>query len=125
MESYSHPRFRGTLRSLPQTLLLLIRTCLAASPNDAVTPSHTDLSSLSECIKAAVYRLFIVLNPFVSRETRTATTLVGMVKLTAICGIGSTLWIWSKRNKKSKPPGSSDGSNAYASGATGKCIVVL
>ncbi|KAF2792429.1 hypothetical protein K505DRAFT_246685 [Melanomma pulvis-pyrius CBS 109.77] len=118
MESYSHPRFLGTLRSLPQTLLLLIRTCLAASPNDAVTPSHTHLSSLSGRIKAAGYRLFIVLNPFVSQDTWTATTLVGMVKLTAVCGIGSALWIWSKRNKKSKPPGSSDGSNAYASAAT-------
>lgn len=123
MESYSHPTSYGTWRSLPQTFLLLLRTCLAASPDRTVAQSHTGPSSIFECIKAFAYRLLINLNPFVRQGTWTSTTFVGMVKLTAICSIGSSLWIWSKRNRKSRVPSDSDRENAYASKATGECMI--
>jgi hypothetical protein len=42
---------------------------------------------------------------------------VGMVKLTAICGIGSALWKWSKRNDKGKAvPSPEDSEHAEAVG---------
>ena len=125
MHFHSRPRFPGTLRSLPNALPLLLRTCLAASPVHAVTQSHAHFSSLAECINACWLRLLVVTNFLVPQRAWQATTLVGMLELTAVCGIGSALWVWSKRSKGSKGGEaiSSDSLDTFALDATGKCSI--
>ncbi|KAF2678850.1 hypothetical protein K458DRAFT_315926 [Lentithecium fluviatile CBS 122367] len=110
MEPHSqpHPPHNGTFR-LPQALISLLRTCLAGLPGDSKTQADTDIS-FSRFIKDPVFYLINLLNPFVHCRDRANTTFVGMVKLTTLCGIGSVLWIWSKRNKKGKIVAAPDGS---------------
>lgn len=110
MGPHSHPLLsQNGSRRLPQTLVLLLRTCLAGPSNLSDPEAHTDLS-IWQSIRHSLVNLAYLLNPFDRREPGPALTLVGMVKLTALCGIGSALWIWSKRNRKGKVPASLDGS---------------
>jgi hypothetical protein len=98
----SHSRLwssqNGTLR-LPQALILLLRTALAGPTNDQRTQELTDLSPWT-AIKNSLHHLASLLNPFVSRSDFTTSLFVGMVKLTALCGIGSAYWFWTQRSKK-------------------------
>jgi hypothetical protein len=102
MEPHSRPcsSQNGTLR-LPQALVLLLRTALAGPTSDRVTQTVTHLAP-GENIKNAADRLISLVNPFVVSDSWLTSTFVGMVKLAAICGIGSALWTWSKRNDKGK-----------------------
>lgn len=112
MEPHSHFLLsRNGSRRLPQTLVLLLKTCLAG-PSDHPDPvPHTDLS-FSQSIRRSVVNVFWLLIPFDRRGDSPFLTLVGMVKLTALCGIGSALWLWSKPNRKGKRPASLDGSTS-------------
>ncbi|KAF1940113.1 hypothetical protein EJ02DRAFT_239078 [Clathrospora elynae] len=98
MEPHSRPCSpqNGTLR-LPQALLLLLRTVWAGPTSDRVT--QTGLA-LWQNIRNRAYRLVVFINPFAVSDGWTTSITVGMVKLTALCGIGSALWIWSKRTGK-------------------------
>ncbi|KAF2469039.1 uncharacterized protein BDR25DRAFT_289205 [Lindgomyces ingoldianus] len=114
MEPHSRRR-HGTLL-LPQALILFLRSCFADSPGLAVTQSHTDIpySGWWETIKRRLFqRLLHVLSFIDSRES----IFVGMVKLTAICGIGigSALWIWSNHSKEKKTSRSVSGSRKSVS----------
>jgi hypothetical protein len=95
MEPHSRPSStqNGTLR-LPQALLLLLRTAIAGPTSDRVTQTDTATSN----IKESAYRLLQLLNPFVVSGGRWTLSFVGMVELTALCGIGSALCLWNKRN---------------------------
>jgi hypothetical protein len=119
MEPHSRPcsSHNGTLR-LPQALVLLLRTALAWPTSDRVTQTVTHPGlALWQNIKNSAYRLVSFINPFVASDRWFFLTLVGMVKLAAFCGIGSTLWLWSKRNDKGKPaPPSMDPQHAEAVG---------
>jgi hypothetical protein len=109
MEPHSRPcsSQNGTLR-LPQALVLLLRTALAGPTSDRVTQTVTDPDlALWKNIKNSAYRLVSLINPFVVSDAWLISTIVGMVKLAAICGIGSTLWLWSKRNEKKRAASSS------------------
>lgn len=103
MEPHSspYPSRSGTLR-LPQALLLFLRTVLAGPDPDRVPQSDTHLAHWPD-IKNLAYRLIRLLNPFVTRDTSTSSTAVGMVKLAAVCGIGSALWLWSSQRRKGAP----------------------
>lgn len=100
MEPHSR-QHHGTLQ-LPQALILLLRTCLAKPSNDTVTRAYTDLLTTFclQSIKSLLSRLFSSIIPFVDRGSDTDSTFVGMVKLTALCGIGTAFWTWSKRRNK-------------------------
>jgi hypothetical protein len=104
MEPHSRPcsSHNGTLR-LPQALVWLLRTALAGPTSDRVTQTDIgpDLARRGN-IKNSAYRLLSFLNPFVASDCWVTSTLVGMVKLAALCGLGSTLWLWSKRKDKKK-----------------------
>ena len=102
MEPHSRPcpSHNGTLR-LPQALLLLLNTVLAAPTSDRVTPPDIDLARWQN-IKNTPYHLIQLINPFVVRAHLTLSIAVGMVKVTALCGIGSALWLWSTRRSKDK-----------------------
>ncbi|ORY13971.1 hypothetical protein BCR34DRAFT_250029 [Clohesyomyces aquaticus] len=102
MEPHSSRR-HGTF-SFPQALLLFLTSCFADSPGHTVSQSHTGSppdSPWRETIKLLLNQRLLRIFPFI--DTR-ESVFVGMVKLTAICGIGigSTLWIWSNNNKKGK-----------------------
>lgn len=117
MEPHSRPcsSHNGTLR-LPQALVLLLKTALAGPSSGPVTQTVTD-HPLWGNIKNPAYRLASFINPFVVSDNWLTSTFVGMVKLTAICGIGSALWIWSKRNDKGKTlPSSADPQHTEAVG---------
>jgi hypothetical protein len=95
---------------------LLLRTALAGPTSDRVTQTVTDLAPW-ENIKNAADRLVSLFSPFVVSDSWLTSTFVGMVKLAAICGIGSALWVWSKRNDKGKAaPSSADHQHAEAVG---------
>ncbi|KAF2730919.1 hypothetical protein EJ04DRAFT_499577 [Polyplosphaeria fusca] len=111
MEPHSR-QHHGTLL-LPQALILLLRSCLAESSDDPVSQSHTDVSIL-QSIRASLYQSLQSLAAFANRRVWTSSCFVGMVELTAVCGIGSALWLWSKRSKGSKHPGSSHGTKSFA-----------
>ncbi|KAJ4300034.1 hypothetical protein N0V90_005283 [Kalmusia sp. IMI 367209] len=114
MESHSHPLLsQHGSRRLPQTLVLLLRTCLAGPSNDPDPVTHTDLS-VWQTIRLRVVKIISLLNPLVRRGDSIALTWVGMVKLTALCGLGSALWIWSKSNEKGKRTASLDDSTHAA-----------
>ncbi|KAK7190664.1 hypothetical protein DPSP01_013405 [Paraphaeosphaeria sporulosa] len=114
MESHSHSLLsQHGLRRLPQTLVLLLKTCLAGPSDRPDSVAHTDLPSWNS-IRRSVVNLVWLLNPLDCRGESSFLTLVGMVKLTALCGIGSGLWVWSTRNRKGKRPASSDGSTHAA-----------
>lgn len=100
MESYSRTcsAQNGTLR-LPQALLLLLSPVLAGPTSDQVTQSGTHLARWQD-IKNIAYHLIQLFNPFTVSGYSTSSTAVGMVKVTALCGIGSALWLWSKQKGK-------------------------
>ncbi|KAL5414824.1 hypothetical protein PMIN03_002959 [Paraphaeosphaeria minitans] len=114
MEPHSHSflSHHGSCR-LPQTLVLLLKTSLAGPSDRPDSVAQIDLS-FCQSIRRSVVNLVGLLNPLDRRGEGSFLTLVGMVKLTALCGIGSALWIWSKRNRKGKTPASSDGSTHAA-----------
>ncbi|KAH5065903.1 hypothetical protein HBI17_002160 [Parastagonospora nodorum] len=115
MEPHSRPcsSHNGTLR-LPQALVLLLKTALAGPTSAQVAQVVTDPNRPGN-IKNPAYRLVSLLNPFVVSDGWVTLTLVGMVKLTAFCGIGSAIWLWSKRNNKSRTgPLSADKQHADA-----------
>jgi hypothetical protein len=117
MEPHSRPcsSQNGTLR-LPQALVLLLRTALAGPTSDRVTQTVTHLAP-GQNIKNAADRLISLVNPFVVSGSWLTSTFVGMVKLAAICGIGSALWTWSKKNDKGKvAPSSAPHQHAEAVG---------
>ncbi|KAF1930416.1 uncharacterized protein M421DRAFT_58195 [Didymella exigua CBS 183.55] len=97
-----HSRFLssqiGTLR-LPQALILLLKSALAQSANDQGTQRLTDLT-LWDSIRLSIYRLVLHINPFVDRGNVAASAIMGMVKLTALCG--SAYWVWDRQSKKGK-----------------------
>jgi cytochrome bd-type quinol oxidase subunit 2 len=101
------PPQNGTF-SLPQALICLLRTCFAGLSGDAATQADTDFS-LGRVIRDSGRLLLLIINPFTHHQNRTTTTLVGMVKLTALCGIG--YWAWTERSKKGKIATITDGSN--------------
>lgn len=88
----------GTLR-LPQALILLLKSAWAQSANDQGTQSLADLT-LWDSIRLSVYRLILLINPFVDRGNVVTSAVVGMVKLTALCG--SAYWVWDRQSKKGK-----------------------
>ncbi|KAF2996188.1 hypothetical protein E8E13_000438 [Curvularia kusanoi] len=88
----------GTLR-LPQALVLLLRSALAQSANDQGTQGLADLT-LWDTIRLSIYRLILLINPFVDRGNFVTSAIVGMVKLTALCG--SAYWVWDRQSKKGK-----------------------
>jgi hypothetical protein len=99
MKPHSRPcsTHNGTLR-LPQALLLLLRTAIAGPTSDRVTQTETDRALRDgQNIKKSAHRLIQLLNPFVVSGGWPTLNSVGMVEL-ALCGIGSVLWLWSKRN---------------------------
>lgn len=102
MEPHSRPcsSQNGTLR-LPQALLLLLNTVLAAPTSDRVTQTDVGLARWQN-IKNTAHRLLHLINPFVVHSNLTKSLAVGMVKLTALCGIGSALWLWSNQKSKRK-----------------------
>jgi hypothetical protein len=99
-----HSRFwssqNGTLR-LPQALILLMGTALAGPTNDQGTQALADISPWAT-IKNSTHRLVRFFNPFVARDDIATSLFVGMVKLTALCGIGSAYWFWGHQSKKGK-----------------------
>ncbi|KAL6702799.1 hypothetical protein ACN47E_000935 [Coniothyrium glycines] len=112
MEPHSRPcsPWDGTLR-LPQALLLLLKTALAGPPSDRVTQTDPHLA-VCQNIRTAAYRLFVLLNPFVVSGKSTPRSIsVGMVKVAALCGIGSALWVWSHRTRKGGGPDGHDASH--------------
>jgi hypothetical protein len=86
----------GTLR-LPQALILLLKTALAKPTNDQATQGLADLT-LWDSIRLSTYRLILLINPFVNRGNFATSAIVGMVKLTALCG--SAYWLWNQPSKK-------------------------
>lgn len=88
----------GTLR-LPQALIQLLKSALAQPANDQGAQSLTDVS-LFDAIRLSVYRLFLFINPFVNRGSFITSAIVGMVKLTALCG--SAYWVWDRQSKRGK-----------------------
>jgi hypothetical protein len=100
MDSYSRlwSSQNGTLR-LPQALILLLSTALAGPTNDKGTQELTDFSPWA-AIKNSTLHLASLLNPFVARADLTTSLFVGMVKLTALCGIGSAYWFRTQRSNK-------------------------
>ncbi|KAH6639232.1 hypothetical protein C7974DRAFT_388065 [Boeremia exigua] len=88
----------GTLR-LPQALILLLKPALAQSANDQGVQSFADLS-LWDTIRLSIYRLILLINPFVNRGNFITSAFVGMVKLTALCG--SAYWVWDRQSKQGK-----------------------
>ena len=88
----------GTLR-LPQALILLLKSALAQSTNDQGTQSLAGLSFWNT-IRLSIYRLITLINPFVNRGHFTASAIVGMVKLAALCG--SAYWVWDRQTRKGK-----------------------
>jgi len=103
MEPHSRPcsSHNGTLR-LPQALVLLLKSALVGPASNPVTQTDTDLA-FWQSIKNSAYHLVSFVNPFVVGDSGwTSTLFVGMVKLTALCGFGSALWLWTRRNRKGK-----------------------
>lgn len=99
MEPHSRPCSspNGTLR-LPLALVLLLKTVFAGPTSGQVTQTVPDLARWQD-IKNTPYHLLQLINPFAVRGDWTTSISVGMVKLTALCGIGSALWVWSRQGK--------------------------
>jgi hypothetical protein len=111
MERHSHS-LPVTFR-LPQALVLLLGSCLASSHHEAVTQPLAPVSapSGSKRIKTALYHLGLRVIPFADRGYSSTWfwLFVGMVKLTAFCGLGTALWIWSNPKDRKSLPSSKDG----------------
>jgi hypothetical protein len=77
----------------------MLRTVLAGPTSRQVTQTDN-----WQNIKETAYRLIELFNPFAASGGGWLTSLsVGMVKLTALCGIGSVIWLWRKQNMKEDP----------------------
>lgn len=116
MEPHSRPSTshkKGTLR-LSLAISLLLATALAEPASNSVTRTVTE-HPLTRDINSLVRRLTDLANPFAKRGDFATTISVGMVKLTAFCGIASALWLWRKQNGKEK-----DGRPAAAGTTDGK-----
>jgi hypothetical protein len=103
-----HSRYHHGTFLLPQAVVLLLSRLVSASL-EAVTPSYsyTDNSSLFDFkrIKATLVHFLVRLTPFAGRVPHKSSTwqlFVGMVELTALCGIGSSLYLWSKHRNKTR-----------------------
>jgi hypothetical protein len=88
----------GTLR-LSQALILLLKPALAQSANDQGTQCVAD-PTLRDTIRLSIDRLILLINPFVDRGNSVTSAIVGMVKLTALCG--SAYWVWDRQSSKGK-----------------------
>jgi hypothetical protein len=86
----------GTLR-LPQALVLLLSTALARPVCASVTQTDTG-AAIWKNIRNSIDRLVWLLNPFTDPGDLGSAPIVGMVRLTAWCGIGSAIWWWSRRD---------------------------
>jgi hypothetical protein len=80
-----------------------------------VTQTVSDLAPW-DIIKKSAHRLTSFINFFVVSDGWLTLTFVGMVKLVAICGIGSALWAWSKRSKGKAESSSADPEHSEAVG---------
>ncbi|KZM20771.1 uncharacterized protein EKO05_0002633 [Ascochyta rabiei] len=100
MEPYSRlsSSQAGTLH-LPQALVLLLKSALAQSANVQATQGFADLT-LWDTIRLSTYRLILFINPFVNRGNFVTSAIVGMVKLTALCG--SAYWVWNRPGRKGR-----------------------
>lgn len=106
MEPHSSPApARNDTFRLPQALVCLLKECFAGLPSSQSTLAGF-LSSAWVVIKRSVISAILIINPFAYCRNRSTTIVVGMVKLTALCGIG--LWICSKCGRKSKASGAAD-----------------
>lgn len=126
MEPHSRPcsSQNGTLR-FPQALILLLRTCLANPTSHPLTLIDPVLAP-SHIIRDSFNRLIWFFNPFVVSQDLKNSTFVGMVKLTALCGIGSALWLCNKRNsQRARPSSSRDSSSAHVAGKKPRMICVI
>lgn len=85
--------------SRSRSLILLLKPALAQSANDQSTQGFADLT-LWDTIRLSVYRLIFLVNPFVDRGNVVTSAIVGMIKLTALCG--SAYWLWDRQSKKKK-----------------------
>jgi hypothetical protein len=122
--SRSWSSHNGTLR-FPQALVLLLKTALAGPTSDRGTQTVSDLAPW-EIIKKSAHRLISSINSFVVSDGWLNLTFVGMVKLVALCGIGSALWVWSKRSKGKAVSSSADPEHAEAVGKqTRRCVPYL
>lgn len=90
----------GTWR-LPLTLVLLLRSALAEPTSQQVTQTVPDLARWHNLNKST-RRLIDFINPFALRRDFASSVSVGMVQLTALCGIASALWLWTRRERKRK-----------------------
>jgi hypothetical protein len=77
--------------------------------------------ALRQNIKNSAYRLVSLFNPFVVSDNLHSSTFVGMVKLAALCGVGSVFWLWSKQKRKAKVTSLSEAPQEHAE-AVGKKI---
>lgn len=118
MEPHSRPcsSHNGTLRLL-QAVVLLLKSAFAGPTSNLNSVTQTDTSpALCQNIRDFAYRLLFFINPFVISDDW-LTAFVGMVKLTAICGVGSALWLRSKQIREEKAVSSPvDTQHAEASG---------
>jgi hypothetical protein len=114
----------------PQAIICLLRTCLAGESGDFADTDFSTTRLIKDCGRLSL----ILINPFVCHRNHTTTTLVGMVKLTALCGIG--YWAWTKRTQHGKVAVGVDGSSrepdvvdvgksfrASAPAGLGRCLV--
>lgn len=102
MEPHSRPEFtQCSTLGLPLALVLLLKTALAGPTSDPVPQPVTDLAGWQN-INVSAHRLIRFVNPLATSGHLTTSILVGMVKLAALCGFGSALWSWSKRNNKAR-----------------------
>lgn len=118
MEPHSRPcsSYNGTLR-LPQALVSLLKSALAGPTSNLNSVTQTDTgAALWPSIRDSAYRLLVFLNPFVVSDGWLTSALVGMVKLTVVCGVGSALWLWTKRIRKGKAASSPDTQHAETIG---------
>lgn len=123
MEPHSRPcsSHNGTLR-LPQALVLLLKSALAGPTSNPVTQTVASPARW-QSIKNSAYRLAFFINPFDVSGDWFSALFVGMVKLTVICGFGSALWLWTRRDRKGKVASSTvDQQNANAVGKDSQTI---
>ncbi|KAF2654966.1 hypothetical protein K491DRAFT_630828 [Lophiostoma macrostomum CBS 122681] len=117
MEPHSHGH-HGTLQ-FPQAVVLALKDSFVSASEKAVTPTYTDVSPslLSGRIKSSLRRLLVRLIPFAHRGDSSFGTyvVVGMVHLTAICGLGTVLWKWGKPKSKTAPGQADDSASIYSS----------
>ncbi len=88
----SFESIRNATLSVLWIVILLQKTALAQpSAADQVRASLAAPPTW-QASKDLVYRILNVVNPFVGTKYWSASLFVGMVKLTAVCGLGSAFW---------------------------------